>query len=314
MRPQKTIASQWRNPTMGTSQSPVNNATEVEPETEEATPEPEINLDRLQHALANIGIDEDGDLVFDEIALASLRQAFRGLENAGPETLEELTLYVEAGLSGDTGIQAAATLGDYIDYRKALSMAEAEWLELENLTPRQKLERTIELRRNHMDPLTASQLFAGEDAHQRYLIAIDDVRSSPDLTKEQRQQALTELRDDLRSGVLLVNSEGTDAVENLRTERQSWESMGLSNGTQAYLEQQTLGLVAARDLTGSDTQDWQNRFDQFSQQRDAILSAGLTENEKARQVEDLMGTYFSDEEVRAARHWLPNHLKAEITN
>ena len=311
-RPNRTIASQWQRPEAA-AETPADRETPSQTTSEQADPaEPEINLDRLQDALANIAIDETGNLVLDEIALASLRQAFRGLEEAGPETLEKLKLYVEAGLAGDTGAQAARILGNYIGYRKALTAAEAEWVELEDLAPREKLERTIELRREHMGPLTASQLFAGEDAHQRYLIAMEEVRADPQLSREQRQEALTRLRDDLRSGALLVNSEGTDAVENLRSERQDWQSMGLSEDTRNYLEQQTLGLVAARDLTGSDRQDWQNRYDQFAQQRNTILAAGLTEDEKAQQVEGLMATYFTEEEVEAAHNWLPQYLKAEI--
>lgn len=314
-RPQQTIASQWQEPDESLVTSRDSEPADNQPSDEEAeAASPEISLDRLQHALANIGIDEDGDLVLDEIALASLRQAFRGLEDAGPDTLEELKLYVEAGLAGETGAQAAKVLGDYISYRKALSAAEANWAELDDLGPREKLERAIELRRQHMDPLAASQLFAGEDAHQRYLIAREEVRADHELTNEQRQEALTRLREDLHSGALLVDGKGTDAVKKLRSERQSWESMGLSDKTQDYLEQQTLGLVAARDLTGTDAQDWQSRYDQFSRQRETILHAGLSEEEKARQVRSLMTTYFTDEEVEAASNWLPEYLKAELSD
>lgn len=313
-RPKQTIASQWQEPDTDLVSRDSEAADDQPPAEEADAANPEINLDRLQHALANIGIDEDGDLVLDEIALASLRQAFRGLEDAGPETLEELKLYVEAGLAGETGAQAAKVLGDYISYRKALAVAEADWAELNDLSPRQKLERAIELRRQHMDPLAASQLFAGEDAHQRYLIAMEEVRTDRELTSEQRQEALTRLREDLHSGALLVDGKGTDAVEKLRSERQSWESMGLSDKAQEYLEQQTLGLVAARDLTGTDAQDWQSRYDQFSRQRETILNAGLTEEEKTRQVQSLMDTYFTEEEVEAASNWLPEYLKAELSD
>lgn len=313
-RPKQTIASQWQEPDTNLVSTGVSEPADSEPTTDAEAANPEISLDRLQHALANIGINEDGELVLDEIALASLRQAFRGLENAGPETLEELKLYVEAGLAGETGAQAARVLGDYINYRKALVTAEGDWAELDNLGPREKLERTIELRRQHMDPLAASQLFAGEDAHQRYLIAMEEIRANRDLTSDQRQESLARLREDLHSGALLVDGKGTDAVENLRSARQSWESMGLSDKTQDYLEQQTLGLVAARDLTGTDAQDWQSRYDQFSRQRDTILNAGLTEAEKTRQVESLMATYFTEEEVEAASNWLPEYLKAELSD
>lgn len=314
-RPKQTIASQWEEPTAAEVPAAVSNGP-VAPESDasQAPVVEAISLDRLQHALANIGIDDNGDLVLDEIALASLRQAFRGLEDAPADTLEELKLYVEAGLAGETGAQAARILGDYIGYRKALASAESQWVNMESLTPRDRLERTIALRRQHMDPLTASQLFAGEDAHQRYLIAMEEVRADTSLSSGQRKEALERLREDLHSGVLLVDGDNTEVVTNLRSDRESWAAMGLSDQTRSYLEQQTLGLVAARDLTGSEARDWQNRFDQFSRERDAILSAGLTEDEKTRQADALVDTYFTPEEVKAARNWLPEYLKAEIAN
>lgn len=308
---QQTIASQWEQPQE--QDAPAEGLEPVASNTDDAPEptQPDINLDRLQHALATIGIDEDGNLVLDEVALASLRQAFRGLEGASPETLEALQQYVQAGLAGETGAQAAQVLGDYANYRSALADAEAQWADRDDLSPRQKLERTIELRRQHMDPLTASQLFAGEDAHQRYLIAMEQARTNTDLTEEERQQAQDRVREDLRSGALLVNSEGTDAVENLRQHRQDWQELGLSDQTRSYLEQQTLGLVAARDLAESDPGDWQNRYDRFHREREAILRAGLAEDEKERQVDALMDTHFTPEEVDAARNWLPDHLSGE---
>lgn len=310
--PDRTIASQWEDPSEPVQpEEAVESANGTDPQPEGSTPR-EIDLDRLQHALANIGIDEDGNLILDEVALASLRQAFRGLEGAGPEAIGELQLYVEAGLAGETGAQASQILGDYARYRNALTEAEAQWADEDGLTPRQKLKRTIELRREHMDPLTASQLFAGEDAHQRYLITMEEIRSDPELSEEQRRQAMDRARDDLHSGALLLDQQDSKVAEDLRSKRQNWKELGLSDRTRSYLERQTLGLVAARDLAGSSRDEWQNRYQQFEQERDSVLKAGLAEDEKQRQVEALVDTYFTPEEVEAARHWLPRHLREDM--
>lgn len=308
----QTIASQWDDPPERVQpDEEVETGTGTSQQAEETSP-PELNLDRLQHALANIGIDEDGNLLLDEVALASLRQAFRGLEGASPEALEELQRYVEAGLAGETGAQAAQILGDYARYRNALAEAEAQWADEDSLTPRQKLKRTIELRRQHMDPLTASQLFVGEEAHQRYLIATEEIRSDPELSEEQRRQALDRARDDLRSGALLLDQQDSEVADDLRSKRQRWEELGLSDRTRSHLERQTLGLVAARDLVGSSREEWQNRYQQFEQERDSILRAGLAEDEKQRQIEALMDNHFTPEEVEAARRWLPQHLREDM--
>ncbi len=312
--PRQTIASEWEQP--GERERPEVGQEPVASISDEAPDEnrQEVNLDRLQNALANIGIDENGDLILDEVALASLQQAFRDLEGASPEALEELQRYVEAGLGGETGAQAARILEEYASYRSALAEAEAQWAEDDDLTPKQKLERTIALRREHMDPLTASQLFAGEDAHQRYLIATEEVRANPDLSEDDRRQAMDRLREDLRSGALMVDDEGTGVVEDLRAKRESWQEQRLSEQTRGYLEQQTLGLVAARDLAGSDSDDWQNRYQRFERERDSILRAGLADDEKQRQLETVMDTHFTREEVEAAHRWLPQHLREDLAD
>lgn len=310
-QPPTTVASQWeRSEARPVTQ--VQSADGGEVDQTESESDIEASLDRLQHTLANIGIDENGDLILDEIALVSLRQAFRELEDTSPEALAELQLYVQAGLAGETGEQAATILGDYVHFRRALEQAENEWMNNGDLSPRQKLDQIIALRREHMGPLTASQLFAGEDAHERYLIAMEEVRSDPGLNVDERQAALSQLRDDLRSGALLVNSEGTSAIEELRAERESWQQLGLSDETRNYLEQQTLGLVAARELAGSETGDWEARYGRFEQERDTVIRAGLGEEEKRRQINELVNQHFSAEEQNAAENWLPRHLRTEV--
>ncbi|SFR83093.1 Lipase chaperone LimK [Marinobacter daqiaonensis] len=196
--------------------------------------------------------------------------------------------YVRAGLAGETGRQAARLLGNYVGYRQALEQAEAQWMAEQPLAPGEKLERTIALRRQHLGPLTSSQLFAGEDAHQRFLIAREEVRANRDLSNDQRQAALSRLKENLRSGALLVNSKGTSAPEDLRNARENWRKLGLSEATRLQLEQQTLGLVAARDLTGSNSWDWQQRYDHFKKERNLVLRAGLSEEEKQRQIDTLL--------------------------
>jgi lipase chaperone LimK len=258
-----------------------------------------------------MAVDKDGDLVLDEVALTSLQQAFQAVENVDGAMLEELKLYVQAGLSGETGAQAAEILEGYVRYRNSLAEAEAEWSSQQDLSPNQRLERTIALRRQYIDPVTASQLFASEDAHQRYLIAMEDIRSDTALTEPEREQALAQVREDLRRGTLLVDSSDGPIASQLRTDREHWQQLGVTDKTLRHLEQQSLGLVAARDLAGSDPHDWQRRYRQFDQEREAVLRAGLAEDEKQRQIEGLVDTYFTKPERDAAEAWLPPHLRLE---
>ncbi len=311
---QETIATQWQQPAPPVSEVSASPQALTEPSAAGSGPEDAtIDLDQLQHALANIGIDENRDLVLDEIALVSLRQAFKQLEGASPALLEQLQMYVQAGLAGGTGEQAARILGDYAGYRQALVQAEADWKSTADLSPEQQLEQTIALRRQHLGPITASQLFAGEEGHQRYLLGVQEVRANRDLSAEQRQEALEQLRADLRSGALLVGDQNSDNLQLLRASRQQWQDLDLDQPTRSYLEQQTLGLMAARDLaTGSGGQDWRARYNRFERERESILRAGLAEEEKRQQINQLLGTHFTEAELSAAENWLPEHLRAEV--
>ncbi len=310
--PRETIDS--RLPPQTTTNPPLANqlpATGTGQPGQAGTAPPEISLDRLQHALANIAVDEDGNLALDEVALASLQQAFRAVQSLDTTTIDELRLYVQAGLAGEAGTQAARLLDDYIGYRNSLAEAKNAWAAGDDLSPRQQLERTIALRREHMDPVTASQLFAGEEAHQRYLIAMDDIRSDMQLSEPERQDALARVREDLRSGRLLVDTSDGQVTSRLRQQREQWQQLGLTDDMRRHLARQSLGLVAARDLAGSDAEDWQSRYGQFERERDAILRAGLAEAEKRRQARALEERYFTPEEREAAENWLPRHLRTE---
>ena len=304
----ETIANQWQTPA-GVSLPADSAQSQAQADTD--TPDlREISLDRLQHALAHIAVDQDGNLILDEVALASLRQAFRAVGDLDPAMIQELQLYVQAGLAGETGEQAAAILGNYVRYRHELRDAQQVWAQ-DGLTPRQRLERTIELRREAMGPLTASQLFAGEEAHQRYLIAMEEIRTNTGLSEQQRQQAQADIRDDLRSGRLLVDTSDPRVNDRLRQNRAQWQQLGLPEEIRHRLERQSLGLIAARDLANSDPEDWYRRFVQFELEREAIFRAGLTDAEKQRQAEELEATYFSPAERDAAVNWLPHHLRED---
>lgn len=308
----ETVASQWQVPPNPVSlNETVASGPEPRDHSNTESDSPEISLDRLQHALANIAVDQEGNLVLDEVALASLQQAFRAVKNLDAATIDELQLYVRAGLAGETGDQAARILGDYVRYRHSLAEAEAAWARNDSLSPRQKLERTIALRREYMDPVTTSQLFAGEDAHQRYLMAMEDIRSNTELSEQQRKEATARVRKDLRSGRLLVDGSDSRLNHNLRQQAEQWKKAGVPEETRRYLEHQSLGLAAARDLAGSDPEDWGRRYRQFEREREAILRAGLTVEEKQRQVRQLETTYFTEEERNAAESWLPHHLRLE---
>lgn len=309
---QATLGSQWQSApplSQSTGDGPQAPKTDSTPHGNDETP---VDLEALQHALALIAIDEHGQLVLDEVALVSLRRAFDEFgEAASEQSRQQLLLYIEAGLAGVTGRQAAAILDDYFSYREARRALEAHWQRHGSPDPKARLGALADLRRQHLGHTAATQLFGGEEAHQRYLLALTDLRQNPDLSTAERQAAEARLRQELRSGILLVDDRGTAAVDQLRNDQDSWQTLGLSDATRSYLTEQTLGLVSARGLATDlpARQDWQRRYDQFYRQRQLILESGLPETDKRTQIDDALRLYFSGAELDAAAQYLPPHLR-----
>lgn len=307
-----TLGSRWQAPdTLEQAASAGIPAAAPDAANDLALDEP-LDLEALQHALALIAVDEHGQLVLDEVALISLRRAFDEFgELEDDTTRQQLLLYIEAGLAGITGQQAAGIVNDYFSYRQARRQLESQWQRQGEPDPRSRLEALADLRRRHLGHTVATQLFGGEEAHHRYLLALTELRKNSALTAAERQTAESTLRQELRAGLLLVDDRGTTAVDQLRNDQSQWQALGLSDDTRGYLREQTLGLVSARGLAVDPParEDWQRRYDQFYRQRQLILESGLPEADKRRQIDEAVRLYFSTAELDAAAQYLPPHLR-----
>lgn len=315
---QETLADRWRPPAQP-ADAPETTATgDTNPVSKQSGDGEPFDLERLQQALSRIAIDDNGELVLDEVALMSLERAFTELgTNPDADSLGRLQLYVEAGLAGDTGRQAARIVGDYFRYRRAEGDFEATQAsngEDSELTPRQRLEALTELRRKHLGPDVANRLYGGQEAHERYLLALEAVNTDSELSPARKREERAALREDLQDGTFFVDDRDTDVVAGLEADTRRWQQQGLSEQTRHYLRQQTLGLASSRQLAtnAQQRQDWQQRYNRFERDRQRILEAGLTEAEKQAQIGDLLGRHFSDAEIEASEAFIPEHLRTEL--
>lgn len=314
----ETLADRWQPPARPAAAPEATATGDTKPAPKQAGDGESFDLERLHQALARIAIDDDGELVLDEVALMSLERAFAELgTNPEADSIRRLQLYVEAGLAGDTGRQAARIVGDYFRYRRAEADFEASLAgtgEDSELSPRQRLEALTELRHEHLGADVANRLYGAQEAHRRYLLALEAVNTDSELSPARKREQRAALREDLQDGTFFVDDRGTDVVAGLEADTRRWQQQGLSEQTRHYLRQQTLGLAASRQLASSarQRQDWQQRYNRFEQDRNRILEAGLTEAEKQAQIEELLGRHFYEAEIAASEEFIPEHLRREL--
>ncbi len=292
-----------------------------EKKTTEKPSETSINNDErfldvvmIHDALAEVEVDNAGQVVVNERALSALEKAFRNLEGADAAMIEELQTLITIGLPNEAGVETAEIVGNYFQLLEAeQQLAQQRQENPGAMNDRDEFERRVKLRREKLGSDVASKLFAGEEAHQRFVYARENINADGELSAEERAQRLQQVKADLENGLFFVDTRDESQLERLREDLSQWQQQSLSAGTVDYLKYQTLGLLAAKQQLGSSAAatDWQRRFDYFSQQRQAVLSAGLSAAQARAQIEALLAENFSPSEREAAGNFIPPYLLDE---
>ena len=126
-----------------------------------------------------------------------LRQLFEYFLSAlGEESLQQLVARIETALSvldEPARSQALATLGNYLEYKLAVSDLEQSYGEVSGLGAGEMQRRMAEiqaLRRTWLDADTADAFFADDEAVDRFQIEKLRITSDDSLTDEQKAEAL----------------------------------------------------------------------------------------------------------------------------
>ncbi|MFC4261066.1 lipase secretion chaperone [Marinobacter lacisalsi] len=176
-------------------------AEEEEPE-EPAQPEQAENetnipfkLEEVASALSHIELDENGDIVLNETVQTVLERAFLDARaTMNEEQLAELKAMIEAGLGGQAGEQAVQIADKFYRYSNAFQeISDTLAVRSDPQSLRQDYEQITRLRRAHLGPELADQLYAREEQMTRYTLEVMEIQADPDLTPEQRTEKQQEL-------------------------------------------------------------------------------------------------------------------------
>ncbi len=181
------------------SNSLLDAADSEEPEPVEESEVPELNvpfeLEQVVGALSRLEIDENGDLVLNEQAQHVLEAAFMGTgETMDEQQLAQLKTLIETGLEGQAGNQAVAVAEKFYRYSNAFrEISDTLGLHGDPKSLRQNFEQVARIRRTHLGPELAEQIYAEEEALTRYTLDVMAIQSNPDLSQEERARKQKEL-------------------------------------------------------------------------------------------------------------------------
>lgn len=233
-----------------------------------------IDAASVRSALRDVRLDEAGNVIVDHRALTALRDGFASIDRLDPAQLAELQDIIRNGLPPPAGEQTATIVGNYYEYQLAAQTMLGGSAGESIGGSEAQLERLIALRQSYFGAETAEKLFGDEQAYARFTlesmrIASDD--SLPPEEKQKRQEALAQ--------TLPASLKGESAAPKSENAPQA------PGGAAAPVERRS---------------DFQLRYAEFERQKQAILAAGLVEEEKSAQLERLLHEHFAADEIDLA--------------
>jgi len=243
-------------------------------------------------------VDAKGNLVID----LGLRRVFDYfLATIGEENLDDIrariALYLQQHLPAAAAQQAWDLLTRYLDYKDALAEMPGHDGSYDGM--RDSLQQARELRDALLGPTLAEAFFRDEDEYADFALHYIDQLHDPALTAQEKQQRVEALLSNLPDN---ARQEIQSTGRPLQIEQlvQAQREQGASSDDIWLYREQQFGSAAADRLAALDAQrvQWQQRYEYYRQQRDAIETSALDDSDKAAGIMRLRAEQFSDAEQK----------------
>lgn len=262
------------------------------------------SLGPLPHSLSDtqpdgqLDVDADGNLVITH----GVKRFFEYyLSTVGEESLDDIKSRIARELvqrlPETAAVQAWALFERYTQYKEALSAIPAP--DQNTSTLMDTMKARSDARKSWLGTEISDAFFGEEEAYDHYALQKRQLEADDSLSETEKQQRLEQLTSQLPDQVREVLEETTrpgkvaQQVETMRAQGSSEADI------QAYRATQ-FGSEAAERLGELDKQRavWQTRYDDYRQQREAILTAGLDASDQQQQIEALQKRLFDTQEQR----------------
>jgi len=214
-------------------------------------------------ALRDVRLDERGNLVLDHVALEALRTGFSSIEHLDDADLTKLRQMIREGLPPPAGEQAAKLVSEYYRYQVAARAMSANAVGGDLESVEAQFRQLIALRESHFGADAAQALFGDEQAYTRFTIETMKLESDLSLSDEMKDKKHAEL------------------LAMLPTRLQPGSAKQQASDSSAEAE-------------------WHARMAAFQREREAIVAAGLPEQQTNEQLHQLLHDHFDAEEIEKA--------------
>lgn len=240
---------------------------------------------------ADLTLDAQGNLVADENlrVLMDFFLALDGERNA--DQIRALFLSAVAEHCEGACVHDAASFFDrYRDYLATMGSLQQEWQDNNDL--RARLDAVVALRHQILGRDLASALFDYEEQYDQYRISQWEINHDASLSAAEQQQRLQAVYFNAPAGLI----EREQSTQQLRSARLLQTQVGADEPATLYTARAgLLGADAAGRLQQLDSQrqEWDQRYQRYRQDWDALQASTLSSQDQHRQLEQLRLRHFS---------------------
>ena len=264
-----------------------------------------VSFRDVEDALMMAKLDNVGALILDEQALASLNLVVSRLpDNLTPQDIQKIQTLIKQAQPGEAGEQVAQVLGDYYSFKQA----EKEWLKSGVATNSlqaaiDQLDKVTVMRQDYLGQAVADKLFLGQQQQASLSLQKMAIQQDTGLSAQQKDSELALLNVSYGNTSPALNETGDVQVQQLNSDVQSMRLAGATHSDIHAMRVDVLGEQAASQVAAMEQQQqqWDSRYQSYSQEKQHILDSALTETDKQQQIEALLSTHYSSDELAGAR-------------
>lgn len=250
--------------------------------------------------------DINGNLILDRNTTVKMDVLLAELPSpASARDLQRIDDIARTGLADGASRKALRVLHDYIAYRKAEVELSLQPVGADAAGVQERLNRLIALRRAQFGEQVASALFSEQELQARFSIDTTRIEADASLSPREKAARIALLKKALPAGLAGDETDAADAQAALASVEQvaALRQRGAPETEVQNVRQRQLGVEGAQQVSDMETQklQWERRFQAFSQQKNAMLSATMSEPQKQEKVEALLRQHYTDQEIDTAR-------------
>lgn len=320
----KSLADIDDSGTQGSTQNDVTNNPSVELPSQKPLAEGEQALavtdfktgeENLPRSLK--GTTVDGDIIIDEnnklVPTRGLRRLYDYFLSAlGEETSDTIDARVEAYITSRTPEPAASTAVTlyytYKNYLTRLSTMQDNYGNLQlqktkdgeidlNLI-KQRHQDIIKIRNELFEPETAEAFFGSDDELEAHNIAVMEISQNPDLTDEQRKNAIQDYQSRLPDSTIKQRIMQKQNFQNLMERTEQLKAQGATKAELFAMRSEMVGVEAAQRLSNVDdvNQAFDDRFNEYTKLKQQIEASDSSEASQQAQIQAVEQRLFNETE------------------